>query len=122
MPRGFADLSKEGRRKLGAKGGKIAQEAGVGHRLDKVSAKAAAAKSVAARKHKFARAAALNLLEAGIQPEQLHALQLSEDEMIYYGGSGRSGIKFKELLGRIADADRQRKISEAAADIQFPTE
>lgn len=108
MPRGFADLTKEGRRKLGAKGGKVSQEAGVGHRLDKISAKQAAAKSVAARKKKFARAAALNLLEAGITPLQLHNLNLTEDEIIYYGGSNRSGIKFKELLGRIADAERRQ--------------
>lgn len=100
MPKGFASLTKEQRRLVGAKGGRASQ-AGLGYRLDAPAAKRAAARSVATRKRKFARAAALVLLQTGLTAEQLNLLQLSEDELIYYGGSDRSTVRLAELLEKL---------------------
>lgn len=102
--KGFASLSKEAKRLVGQKGGLKSQQSGAGHKLNPITAKAAGMRGVIARRKKLARAAAIVLLEAGLTPEQLHLLQLSEEELIYYGGSKRTGAKLKELLGRLEDA------------------
>lgn len=104
--KGFASLSKEAKRLVGQKGGQRSQQSGAGHKLNVLTAKAAGLKGVQARRKKLARAAAIVLLEAGLTPEQLHALQLTEEELVYYGGSKRTGAKLKELLGRLEDARR----------------
>lgn len=104
--KGFASLTKEAKRLIGQKGGQRSQQSGAGHKLNVLTAKVAGMKGVQAHRKKLARAAAIVLLEAGLTPEQLHALQLSEEELIYYGGSKRSGTKLKELMGRLENARR----------------
>lgn len=108
MAKGFASLTKEMKRAVSMKGGKSAQLKGTAHRLDHVTAHSASQKGVAVRRRKLARVAALVLLEAGITAEQLGLLGLTEEEYIYYGGSRRSGVRFKELLGRIEDVNKLR--------------
>lgn len=104
--KGFASLSKQQRKLMGSKAGKASQASGAGHKLNAITAKAASLKGVLARRKKLARAAALILLEAGFTAEQLYQLELTEEELIYYGGSKRSGAKLKELIGRLEDANR----------------
>lgn len=98
--KGFASLSKQQRKLMSSKAGRLSQSKGVGYKLNKITAKAASDKGVQARRRKQARAAALILLEAGFSAEQLHELNLSEEELIYYGGSKRTGNRLKELIGR----------------------
>lgn len=105
--KGFASLTKEAKRLIGRKGGQKSQQSGAGHKLNVFTAKAAGMKGVMARRKKLARAAAVILLEAGFTPDQLHLLQLTEEEFIYYGGSKRTGAKLKELLGRLQDAEQK---------------
>tara|TARA_R110000868_G_scaffold297468_3_gene557793 strand:+ start:512 stop:874 length:363 start_codon:yes stop_codon:yes gene_type:complete len=102
--KGFASLTKEAKRLIGQKGGQKSQQSGAGHKLNVFTAKVAGLKGVMVRRRKLARAAALVLLEAGLTSEELHLLQLSEEEFIYYGGSKRTEAKLKELLGRLDDA------------------
>ena len=100
--KGFASLTKTKLKSVGSKGGKMAQLRGTGYKLDLQSSKAASAKSAAVRRSRAARNAALILLEAGLTPEQLDILQLSEDEFIHYGGLKRTKRGFAELLDRLA--------------------
>jgi hypothetical protein len=101
MPKGFASLSKQQRMKMGAKGGSVAQSRGTAYKLNALTARSASQRGVAVRRARAARAAAIVLIEAGITPEQIYALQLSELELIYFGGSRRSPARFAELLIRI---------------------
>ena len=100
--KGFASLTKGQRKFVSQKGGVAVQQKGTGHRLNGLTAKHAAMKGVASRLRKQSREAALVLLEAGLTPEQLFQLQLSEAELVYYGGSKRTKTKFNELLARVA--------------------
>ena len=101
MPRGFASLSKDRKVAISTKGGKAVQEQGVGFKFNATNSKYAAMRGVAKRKQKQARAAAIRLLEAGFTASQLHSLKLSEDELIYFGGSKRSHVRIKELITRL---------------------
>lgn len=103
MSKGFASLTKAQRQAVGSKGGSNAQLKGTGHQLNALTARSAAMKGVAVRRQRRARAAALVLLAAGLTPEQLDRLQLSEEELIWFGGSKRTQLRFSELLQRLED-------------------
>lgn len=107
MPKGFASMTRERRKAVGGKGGTASQLKGTGHAFNPISAKAAAAKGVAKRKSKAMREAALRLIECGFTAAQLASLNLSADEYIYYGGNKSSGVRLKELLGRLKDIQAQ---------------
>ncbi len=99
--RGFGSASKSRRRELSGKGGKSAHAMGKAHEWDPAEASKAAKIGTEKRKLRQANVAALYLIKKGFAVDELHALQLSLDEYLYYGGAKTSDSRLKELRGRI---------------------
>ena len=98
---GFASFGKDKRAAVSGKGGKTAHQMGKAHKFSTIKAKAASAKGLAGRKRKYALIAAQRLLKAGFTPAQLDSLKLSIEEYLYYGGSGTTKGRVRELIDRV---------------------
>ncbi len=103
--RGFASASKARRHELASKGGKSAHAKGKAHIWTSDEARAAAMTGVEARKLRQANVAALWLLKNGFKVDELHRLQLSLDEYLYYGGAKSTLDRLHELQQRIGESD-----------------
>lgn len=95
---GFASMSKEKRRELGKRGGVQAGKSDKKNAWGSESAKKAAAVSTTQRLRKMAAIARMKLVRyEGFKPEDLDKLNLTDSQVIYFGGKGTSESRLNEL-------------------------
>jgi hypothetical protein len=99
--RGFGSASKSRRKELSRKGGQAAHATGKAHEFTSEEGAAAAMIGVERRKLRQANVAALHLIKKGFDIAELHALQMSLDEYLYYGGAKSNAERLHELRKRI---------------------
>jgi general stress protein YciG len=83
---GFASMSRKRLTEVSAKGGKNADKTKLKHKWSSETASTAGKKGVQKRKQRQAAEANIRLVNMGFKVEDLKALNLSNDEYIYYGG------------------------------------